>query len=161
MSRLIPLSQGQFAEVDDSDFCWLSQWKWTAQKTDHGFYAMRRDKGRLVLMHRLICNTPEGLVTDHIDGNKLNNQRHNLRPVTQQQNLMNRRGKVRGTSEFKGVWLDRNQSGLKKWRSAIRLNGKIKYLGRFYSEAEAGKAYERAAEEYFGEFACTTKGKKP
>jgi len=161
MSRLIHLSQGQSAVVDDADFDWLSRRKWTAQKTDYGFYAMRRDKGRLVLMHRLICNTPDGLVTDHIDGNRLNNQRHNLRIATQQQNLMNRRGKRGGTSTYKGVWLDRNQSGLKRWRAGIRLNGKIKYLGRFYSEADAGLAYEKAETEYFGEFAYSHRGTKP
>jgi hypothetical protein len=38
----IPLTQGQFAIVDDADFEWLSKWKWTAQRSKWGYYAFRR-----------------------------------------------------------------------------------------------------------------------
>lgn len=158
MSRLIPLTQGKSAIVDDQDFDWLSQWKWTAQKHSHGFYAMRHDGGRLVLMHRLINGTPEGIGTDHRDGDGLNNQRANLRTATQLQNMMNRRGKRGGTSRFKGVWADPNARNRKLWRSGIRLNGRMKYLGRFATEEQAAAAYARAAAEHFGEFARTTPG---
>lgn len=158
MSRLIPLTQGKSALVDDNDFDWLMQWKWTAQKTDHTFYAMRQDKGRLILMHRLINNTPEGMITDHRDRNGLNNQRGNLRSATQLQNMMNKRARKGGTSRFKGVWLDPSRDGTKKWRSGIRLHGKIKYLGRFKTEKEAADAYAVAASEIFGEYACTALG---
>jgi hypothetical protein len=159
MSRLIPLSQGQFAVVDDEDYEWLSQWKWTAQKTGHGFYAMRHEKGALILMHRLVNRTPEGLGTDHIDGDGLNNRRANLRTATQLQNMMNRHGKRGGSSRFKGVWADMSPRNSKVWRSAIRIDGKLKYLGRFHTEEDAGAAYAAAANAYFGEFARTTKGK--
>lgn len=155
MSRLIPLTQGQYAIVDDSDHEWLSQWKWTAQKAHKGFYAMRHDSGQLVLMHRLINGTPQNMVTDHRDGNRLNNQRHNLRDATQLQNMMNRKGKSGGSSRFKGVWLDGVH---KKWRAAIRLNGKLKYLGRFVSEEDAGQAYAAAAKLYFGDFSNSEQG---
>ena len=158
MSRLISLTQGQFARVDDADFGWLSKWKWTAQKADHGFYAMRKDKKRLILMHRLINDTPHGMVTDHRDSNGLNNQRYNLRNATPLQNVMNRRGKRGGTSRFKGVWFDAGVQNLKKWRAAIRLNGKLKYLGRFAVEEEAGDAYKVAALRHFGEYACFAQG---
>jgi len=153
--KQIPLTQGQFAKVDDADFDWLSRWKWTAQRHGRGFYAMRREKGRLVLMHRLINNTPDDMVTDHRDGDGLNNQRANLRTATHLQNTMNRRAKRGGTSRYKGVWSDPNPRNSKQWRSAIRLNGKIKYLGRFHTEDAAGEAYARAAVEHFGEFANT------
>jgi hypothetical protein len=159
--KLIPLSQGQSAQVDDADFDWLSQWKWTAQRTAHGFYATRYDGDRLVLMHRLINGTPEGMVTDHRDCNGLNNQRSNLRTATQLQNMMNRRGKRGGTSRFKGVWADPNPRNLKLWRSAIRINGKLKYLGRFHNEEDAAAAYAAAARQHFGEFARDTPGERP
>lgn len=160
MSRLIPLTRGQFAVVDDDDFDWLAQWKWHAQPhPTAGFYANRYDEeGRFVAMHRLINGTPDGLLTDHRDGNGLNNQRHNLRAATPLQNMMNRRGKRGGTSRFKGAWLDRNPRNRKDWRAGIRINGKLKYLGRFHTEEEAGAAYAAAAAEHFGEFAQTEPG---
>jgi len=158
MPSLIPLSQGQSAIVDDVDYEWLSQWKWSAQKGSHSFYAMRHDQGKLVLMHRVINETPEGSVTDHKDGNGLNNQRSNLRTATQLQNMMNRAPKKGGTSVHKGVWFDGSVGTRNKnqWRSAIRLNGKLKYLGRFATEDEAGAAYQEASRHHFGEFHRST-----
>lgn len=159
MFKLIPLTKGQSAIVDDGDFEWLSQWKWYAQPNSHGgFYANRHDAGRLVAMHRLVNDTPDGFVTDHIDGNGLNNRRANLRTATQLQNMMNRHGKRGGTSVYKGVWADPNPRNRKLWRSAIRLNGKLKYLGRFETEEDAAAAYARASFDHFGEFANSRSG---
>lgn len=159
MPNIIPLTNGLFATVDDEDFDWLSQWKWYALRTsvDRLFYAVRTENGRSIRMHRLINNTPDGMFTDHRDGDGLNNTRSNLRTATQLQNMMNRRGKRGGTSSFKGVFFDPTPQK-NQWRAAIRLGGKLKYLGRFYTEDEAGEAYATAAHEYFGEFACTTPG---
>ncbi len=160
MSRLIPLTKGQFAIVDDADFEWLSQWKWHAQPNTHGgFYANRHDEAdQLVAMHRVINGTPDGFNTDHRDGDGLNNQRHNLRTATQLQNMMNRKGTRGGSSKYKGVWADPNPRNRKLWRSAIRLNGRLKYLGRFETEEEGAAAYAAAAAEHFGEFANATQG---
>src|SRR6185369_821861 len=66
----------------------LSVYEW---KINEGGYAIGNVLGRSILMHRLIMNCPQGMVVDHIDGNKLNNQKHNLRNVTNQENSMNRR----------------------------------------------------------------------
>lgn len=161
MPKAVPLSQGKFAIVDDADFDWLSQWKWSAQKAPHGFYAMRRCRGKLILMHRLILGTPDMALTDHIDGDGLNNQRCNLRPCSALQNMMNRRGKRNGTSKFKGVWADNGPRNTKPWRAAIRINGKLQYLGRFHTEQAAGDAYADAAARYFGEFARSNAGGNP
>ncbi len=152
----IPLSRGLLAAVDDGDFDFLMQWKWTALVGDRTFYAHRRQrlecgKHALVLMHRLILGTPEGMVTDHIDGNGLNNTRANLRIATQRQNMMNRRPQRGGSCAIKGVWRDET-APRKPWRAAIRLNGRLKYLGRYSDPVEAGRAYAAAAAEHFGEF---------
>lgn len=154
----LPLTKGLEAIVDDEDFAVLSRWKWTTFLSGRIPYAARKEGGRLVLMHRAINRTPEHLMTDHIDGNTLNNRRSNLRDATPVQNVMNKRGKPGGTSRFKGVWFDAQQAGSKQWRTAIRLQGKLKYLGRFATEEEAGAAYATAAREHFGEFANISKG---
>lgn len=160
--REIGLTQGQVALVDDEDFDRLSQHKWFAQATQTGgFYAARYDVDHLVLMHREVNNTPGGLLTDHRDANGLHNWRSNLRTATPLQNMMNRRGKRGGTSRFKGVWADPNPRNRKLWRSAIRLDGRLKYLGRFHTEEEAASAYAIAAATHFGEFACHTPGDQP
>lgn len=164
MSRRIPLTQGQFAIVDDGDFELLSRWKWYAQRhPTTGFYAARREGrgGPVVLMHRFINQTPDGFVTDHRDCNGLNNQRLNLRTATDQQNQMNTAPNRGGTSPLKGAWFDPSMRNRKQWRSAIRINGRLKYLGRFQTEHEAADAYAVAAAEHFGDFARTTRGATP
>lgn len=150
--KTLPLTKGCEAIIDDGDYEWLSQWKWTAVGQPGHMYVMRRERGKAISLHRLINNTPPGSFTDHIDGNTLNNTRANLRTVTPLQNMMNRRGKQGGTSSFKGVWLDPSPRNRKPWRSGIRVDGKLLNLGRFETEADASAAYEAAAETHFGEY---------
>ncbi len=157
---MIALTKGQSAIVDDADFEWLSQWKWYAQVNEAGgFYAARREnRTTLVYMHRLINETPVGFVTDHRDGDGLNNRRANLRTASQLQNMMNRRGKKRGTSKFKGVYLSAGSNKSKVWAAGIRISGKLKFLGRFTTEEEAASAYADAAKANYGEFSNTQSG---
>lgn len=160
--KAIILTKGQSAIVDDADFEELARFKWYAQETltKTGFYAARIDKlsGRrvLILMHRVINRTPVELLTDHIDGNGLHNWRTNLRQATPLQNTMNKAAQTGGTSAFKGVWRDGSTRNRKEWRAAIRLNGKLKYLGRFHEELDAAKAYQAAAQIHFGQFNRST-----
>jgi hypothetical protein len=89
--RKIPLTQGKFALVDDSDYAWLSQWKWHAHKDKNGrlWYAERIDRTRkpkIVKMHREILGTPKGLVVDHRNCNGLDNRRVNIHSCTAAEN---------------------------------------------------------------------------
>lgn len=149
----ILLTRGMTASVNAADFVQLSKHKWFAQKTREGkFYAARRDRktGKFILMHRVVNRTPRHLWTDHIDGDRLNNRRRNLRSVTPLQSAMNK-AMQRGQT-MKGAWRDGSLRNRKKWRAAIRLNGKLKYLGRFATQTEAAAAYAKAEKFYFGNF---------
>ncbi len=148
--KQIPLSKGKFALVDDADFAWLSQWKWHVTALGYAARNSKSIKGRkeTIRMHRLIAGTPAGMDTDHRDGDKLNNQRFNLRIATRTENGRNRKPKK--GSEFKGVYLFK-KSG--KWRAQIRVDRKLKELGLFILKEDAAKAYNAAAIEHFGGFA--------
>jgi hypothetical protein len=162
--RSIPLTQGQSALVDEQDFHTLSCFRWFAQKIEAsgGFYAVRNETvngvKRIVFMHRVINETPVGVMTDHINGDGLDNRRHNLRNVTPRQNQMNRSPNKGGSSCLKGAWYDDSKRNTKKWRSAIRVNGKLKYLGRFNTAEAASQAYAAAAKEHFQQYHCTLRG---
>jgi hypothetical protein len=145
------------ALVNDSDFEFLSQWKWQACCGHGYFYAIRsvrvNGKKRGVLMHRLIAGAVAGQEVDHQDHCTLNNQRYNLRLCTKTQNLGNQLLRKKSISGFKGVY--RHTNG--KWAAKIRVNGKGKYLGLFEIPALAAARYDQAAIETFGEFALTNK----
>lgn len=151
--KKIPLSQGQFALVDDSDFDWLSQWKWHAQKNHNTYYAVRsvrvNGKGTLILMHREILGlTDPKIYGEHWDGDGLNNQRSNLRPATNSENQKNKN--PRGTSKYLGVsW---HKIGC-KWRCNIVINGESKHLGLFTDEIQAALKYNEYARIHHGNFA--------
>ena len=148
--RSITLTKNQVAWVDDEDYPELNQNKWYAHYNLHtkSYYAMRRIGKKIVFMHRVINNTPDGVDTDHVDGNSLHNWRSNLRNATVSQNQHNKTKQRNNTSGYKGVsW---NYNG---WEAKIHVNGKTIHMGRFNTPEEAAIAYDEAAKKYHGEFA--------
>lgn len=134
---------GRFAIVDRED-AELAKRKW---HLDGHFYAIchaNRDDGRrtTVALHRLILGLRigDGLEGDHIDGNRLNNTRANLRVVNHAQQMQNMRRPPR-TSSFRGVnW----ETGLRKWKVQVQTQGVKYYFGLFDSEEEAGRVAAEA-----------------
>ncbi len=152
----IPLTKGQVALVDDEDYEALAKFKWHAHKFSQTWCAARNVRGddgvkRIVLMHRVIMGAPPGADVDHRNHNGCDNRRENLRVCTRQQNLRNQRKRAGKSSRLKGVSLC-GQTG--RWAAALKVGTKKVWLGRFKTEADAGAAYDRAAREHFGEFAC-------
>ena len=142
----------QVAIVDDKDLELVNQYKWYL--TNKGYVYTQPYLGNYkhgsLMMHRLINKTPDGMFTDHINHNKLDNRKSNLRICTNQQNSMNRNSHKNSSSKFKGVsWHPRD----KKWQVEIEIAGKRFYLGMYTNEIEAAKAYDKQATELHGEFA--------
>lgn len=150
----IILSRGQVAIVDDEDYEWLNQWKWYfVPDRVNGGYAVHFDKsiGKLVSMHRVIMNHPQGLQVDHINGIKTDNRRSNLRLVTRTQNAQNVRKSKKTKNKYKGVV----QVSKTSWIAQITVNRVPIKVGLYKSPVWAARAYDRAARKYFGEFAST------
>lgn len=149
----IRLTQGKVTLVDDRNFGWLNQWKWYFHHTG---YAVRNQwnsvtkKRYMIFMHRLILNTPKGFEADHINQNKLDNQRSNLRIATHSQNQSNGDAYQNNTSGYKGVHWDKKA---KKWDARIQVTGKRIRLGAYEKKWVAALAYNIAAIGYRGKFA--------
>lgn len=173
MTKIVPLSQGKVALVDDQDFEWLSQFRWCYWGTYAMRYERKREKSdrgakrRSLQMHREILRKmhpgrTDGLMSDHINGDRLDNRRCNLRLCTSMENGRNRIGATSKTyTRYKGVFLANpkyrgiyhKRKTRKPWLAVIRVNGQLKRFGPFVSETEAALAYNAAACEHFGEFA--------
>ena len=144
--KQIPLSNGGFALVDDDDYPFLSQWKW---KRHPQGYASRTSwkphKWITILMHRLINKTGKGFETDHINGDKLDNRKANLRNVTHSQNERNKPLRSDNTSGYKGITWDKARQ---KWQAKTKHDRKMRNLGRFDTPEEAHAVYEAYVSEH-------------
>ena len=144
--RMIALTDGGYAYVDAADYEWLHRWTWHLNDG----YPSRTEKGKEIAMHREIMQPPKGKVVDHIDGNRANNCRRNLRVCTSSQNKRNRRKRTGSYSVYKGVFYEKRNH---KWYAKCHCGDKPIWRGYFDTEAEAARAYDRLAVEWFGEFA--------
>lgn len=151
----VPLTKGKFAVIDaaDIDLVKDKNWSYVSGPQGNGYAKAAINRSGFLPLHRRIMTAPPGYVVDHINGDGLDNRRVNLRIATTAQNAMNKRGRVTGSSVYKGVTFDKKTG---KWQAAIRFNGKEVYLGQFATDAEAHLAYSEAAAEKFGEFARFT-----
>lgn len=152
--KSINLTNGKSAIVDDEDYEWASKHKW--QYDAHNGYAIRghRQNGKRTTrkMHREIMKADVGIEVDHINGDKLDNRKSNLRLCGRSSNMANMKLKINNQSGYKGVsWSSRGN----KWQVHIMVDNKSIYLGMYSDKEEAARAYDNAARKYFGEFAKT------
>lgn len=157
--KAIKLTKGFSMTVDDCDYEWLiSMGNWYAHEKDHP-YGAKKDKetGKLVLAHRLIVEKVIGRPlarteqVDHIDRDKTNNTRSNLRVVTAAQNKFNQTKRCDNSTGFKGVFKSPNRDG--RFRAQIKLEKKPVHLGVCKNAYDAAILYNYAAYEAYGDVA--------
>jgi hypothetical protein len=147
----ITLSKGNKAIVDDEDYEYLTQTKWSDDS--HG-YAIRHAFNiegipTTEKMHRIIMNAEPHQQVDHINGIPWDNRKSNLRLVTNAQNSANKDRYSTNKSGYKGVAVYNKG----RWTAQITVNYRKIHLGCFDDPKEAALAYNEAAVKYFGEYA--------
>ena len=147
----ILLTRGLVAIVDDDDFEELSIYKWNVLKGKYTFYAVRTSGARCILMHRQILGVSERTtLTDHRNGNGLDNRRENIRPCSITENNRNKRAYRNNKSGAKGVsWIE----SAKSWSVRITVDKNLIYIGSFKEKCDAMEAYNNAATMLHGKFA--------
>lgn len=135
----IPLSRGKYALIDKADLYLVKDIAW-----HYSGYARNRDG---LLMHRVIVSCPENKEVDHINNNRIDNRRSNLRICTSHDNSMNRLMNFNNKVGYKGVYKKGN-----KYIARVKCNKKIYPLGSFSTAEEAYKIYCKKAKELHKEF---------
>lgn len=151
----VMLGHGKFALIDNEDTTLGDKYLWHFNLRGYAARLQHIASGKscaIVYLHRSIMGDIKGVTYDHINRNKLDCRRANLRAATQSQNSGNvlRRKTEFSTSQYKGVSFDR---GKQRFLAQGRSKGKMVFIGRFKDETDAAMAYNRWAQSYFGEFA--------
>ncbi|AYV74294.1 HNH endonuclease [Bacillus sp. PK3-056] len=147
----IPLTKGKVALVDDEDYEELSKHKWYYTRSGYAARDTRnnaRTSGNCIYMHKYIV--PSNEKVDHINRNKLDNRKENLRHATNALNLSNRPKQVNNNSGYKGVSWSKVAN---KWTAEIQAQ-KVRYrLGYFEDKSDAARMYNFWCVFLHGEFA--------
>ena len=151
-SSQITLSCGSVVLIDVCDIHLSASRKWRFRRSggvrSYEYVTANTDAKQLFLHREIMCASP-GQVVDHINEDRLDNRRANLRFVTLTQNMRNRKKHSSGvSSRFKGVCSTKSR----RWKAFIRNGEKQLYLGTFDNESEAAYAYDMASLQLHGEF---------
>lgn len=153
---LVPLTHGKFAVIDVEDIGKVSGYTWSFSRWGYATTNKRGPNGEHMglRMHRLILGlTDESVHSDHIDGNRLNNRKQNLRPCTIAENNLNRGVRKESKSQLKGVYFEERRN---LWKAHGAKNGKQTHIGYFKTREEAVAARNVYVMENHGEFGVLT-----
>lgn len=139
--------------MDEADYIPLSTHSWCYLEAGYAVRGTRiGGKPCMIYMHRELLNPPEGMEVDHINRNKLDYRRSNLRLATSTEQKGNTGISSRNTSGYRGVYWRKD---IRKWSARISIADRTCHLGTFVAVEEAVKVYNAAAVKHFGAFAAT------
>ncbi|GGR11575.1 hypothetical protein [Deinococcus ruber] len=144
--------QGHSALVDNADYDVLNARLWYLDTSGYPAITLKLDRGgrAKVRLHRFLeADDQGGRYQDHINGNRLDNQRRNLRPATKTQNSRNRRMHKNNTSGYKGV----SKTGHGTFRACINVGTQQIQLGTYQTAELAAAAYNGAARVLYASWA--------
>lgn len=160
MAKLIELTKGMRAIVDEDDFDYLNQWKWHYGASGYAvreqYLGMKDGKKvrKTILMHRVLLHAPQGVDVDHKNGHRLDNRYENIRLATRSQNKANMISVKRQQTELPmGITYNPSPRTKQPFMARICKDGKSYFIGNFYNLEDAHKAYLAKKKELFGEFA--------
>ena len=147
----VPLTQGYEAIIDADDVPLVEDFNWHISSTGYAVRGIWKSDRSVIqeLMHRRITDAPKGRDVDHVNHNRLDNRKSNLRVCSRSQNNYNRRINSNNTSGYKGVTWNK---GCARWQAQMRINGVLKNLGYFETSEEANIAYQEASKINHGEY---------
>jgi hypothetical protein len=151
------LSRGEVALVDADMYDYLSQWKWSCYVGVRGQkYAVRRISGtnKVIKLHHVVTDLAgiarNGKLSDHENGDSLDNRSCNLRTGSRTQNNTNRAKRRTAAGEYKGICKVKRTG---RWKAEIKIGSTREHLGEWDSPEKAALAYDSAAIVYHGDFA--------
>lgn len=143
-------SKGNCFQVDAEDLDRVKKSTWW--KDESRGYIKGTISGKRVSLHRYLLDYPDGIV-DHINRDRCDNRKDNLRVCTMSESNMNRGVQKSNKTGIKGVAYCPSRDRVSKYRAQINVDGKRIRLGWFETAEEAQAAYKEAEDFYFGEFA--------
>lgn len=158
-ARWLPLTRGKWALVDEGDFAGVVGFAWQFAPPGYAQRSRRAEEAASppkIRLHRHLLGltrlADRTTFIDHINGDGFDNRRSNLRLATTAQNAQNLRTPRDNKSGYKGVYFDKHRG---RWKASIKPPAPLrrKTLGYFDSAEDAARAYNKAAQEHFGEFA--------
>jgi hypothetical protein len=143
--KILKSVEGVECVVDDLDYEWAKDIKWKISQ--YGYFSYRNQDDRIFL-HRLISAPSDDLVVDHINGNKLDNLRSNLRNISQKENFINSKVRSDNNSGYRGVSYRKDRG---TYSVEIAKDGKKIRLGCYKTAREGALVYNQKAKELYGD----------
>ena len=154
-------SNGKEFYFDLEDYDKIKDYCWRIKSDGYIVSSMYFDTDckKQIFLHRLImdCCEDNTLVVDHMNHERNDNRKSNLRIITTQQNNMNNSLRKDNKSSVTGVFWNKQNN---VWQAQIRINKKNIYLGCFKNINDAIKVRKEAEEKYFGEYSYDNSIKK-